>query len=104
MFITAKKLEESSDTLPVNWIISLKQHEIPNYEECTHFTIDNEIFILWKRTCLIPVNVSDNFFCVMLTSGSTGRNKVIKIPYERIKINSDCLRSVLNIKYIYFIF
>lgn len=83
--------------LQINWIISLKENQILNYEECTKFTIDDETFTLWKLNNLVPVKILDNVFSVMQTSGSTGRNKIIKIPYERIKINSECLRYVLNI-------
>lgn len=94
-FITSRNCKDPSNIIHINWIISFKQLESDYFRKCAEFSPDEEPLFLWKREVTLPQAALANIFCIMQTSGSTGREKLIKIPYERIKMNAQSMRYYL---------
>lgn len=96
-FITSQNLKDPSNIMHINWILSFKQFESDYYRKCVQFSLDEDILLLWKNEVMLPQGPLPNIFCIMQTSGSTGKQKLIKIPYERIKGNAQSLRYYFGI-------
>lgn len=91
-FITSQNLKDPSSIMHINWILSFKQFESVYYKKCAEFSLDEDISLLWKKEVMLLQAPLPNIFCIMQTSGTTGKHKLIKIPYQRIKGNVQSLR------------
>lgn len=81
-----------SNGFELNYIISFNKFEYHDLKLLSQFLIDESTFMIVLQ-CKIPPIINENIiFCTMQTSGSTGKNKVIKIPYECIKQNAESLK------------
>lgn len=74
--------------------MSFEQFNSEEFEKFEEISINGATIYLWQRSEVLENNNSENLFCIMQTSGSTGKNKIIKIPYECIRSNTESLRYV----------
>ncbi|KAJ8962455.1 hypothetical protein NQ317_013440, partial [Molorchus minor] len=102
VFVTSKSLEKTVEDLKVNWILSLKDiKDIKQFREIDRFELrERDSLTLWQRSLPLSANFNySNIFCVVQTSGTTGENKIIRVPHTCIQPNASALRKLFKINH-----
>ncbi|XP_076273964.1 aminoadipate-semialdehyde dehydrogenase isoform X2 [Rhynchophorus ferrugineus] len=100
VFLQPNIINQTVETLRIQWIISFDTiHNVTEtYQLVNSLILNNEHNLqLWKCCEEIDVLNFKDIFCVMQTSGSTGDNKIIKIPHYCIENNAININKVFNI-------
>lgn len=96
-FLTSA-IEESCKLLNIKWILSLeKTAPLNHFELKDTLTAPStpQTLFLWFANVHETGNVTfKDIFCVVQTSGSTGDQKIIRVPYKCIQSNVESLKLV----------
>lgn len=85
-----KKDLDNAENCNVDYILSLNIDIISNFEKHSEITVDKDsTFKLWKNSSTSKCSyLFKDIFCIVKTSGTTGENKTIRIPYTCIENNA----------------
>ncbi|KAF7285320.1 hypothetical protein GWI33_011113 [Rhynchophorus ferrugineus] len=100
VFLQPNIINQTVETLRIQWIISFDtiHNFTETYQLINSLILNNEHNLqLWKYCEEIDVLNFKDIFCVMQTSGSTGDNKIIKIPHYCIENNAININKLFNI-------
>lgn len=94
-FIRLKELQDCSENLGINYILSLININNSDFKEICRIQLNKNVFlILWQFQNPKKTMSVEDVFAVVQSSGSTGNQKIIKVPYTCINANILCLRYV----------
>ncbi|XP_056649180.1 beta-alanine-activating enzyme isoform X1 [Diorhabda sublineata] len=98
-YVSSKDLVKGTDNLELEYVLSFETIGNENFKKMYEINIDNDkMMFIWKN---ITIQRSEAFrndiFCIMKSSGTTGNNKIIGIPYSCIERNTSSLINVFNI-------
>ncbi|KAJ8949864.1 hypothetical protein NQ318_010498, partial [Aromia moschata] len=100
MQLSLKNVDKTITKLKLNWILSLNDiEEITNFEKVQRLQIsENDNLVLWqKKTTVYRDFDYRNIFCVIQTSGTTGENKMIRVPHTCLETNTNALRNTFGL-------
>ncbi|XP_072383324.1 beta-alanine-activating enzyme [Diabrotica undecimpunctata] len=89
----------NDNNLHMDYILSMNEDDIKSFKKMYELKIDKMATIyIWKNDNTTDnYNRFDDIFCVVTTSGSTGKKKIVKIPYLCIESNALSLGKVFQI-------
>ncbi|XP_028132426.1 beta-alanine-activating enzyme isoform X2 [Diabrotica virgifera virgifera] len=89
----------NEDNVHMDYILSMNEDDIKGFKRIYELKIDEVATIyIWKNDNTTDnINRFDDIFCSVTTSGSTGKKKIVNIPYYCIESNALCLGKVFKI-------
>lgn len=97
-FLTSETIEESCKLLNIIWILSLEETAFLTQFELkdtlTGPSTHQTLYLWFANVHYRDSVIFKDIFCVVQTSGSTGDQKIVRVPYKCIQSNVESLKLV----------
>ncbi|XP_066253833.1 beta-alanine-activating enzyme [Euwallacea similis] len=99
-FLTSDNIVTTVNLLDLKWVLSANEFQLSDKSftlvETLFLSITGDHIYLWLNNnlaidgqdqSLVSLSTYKDVFCVMQTSGTTGKSKIVKVPFNCIRVN-----------------